>query len=302
MNNYTTNNKISKCVYLFPKDVLKKRRKNWSEGKPSHAVILGHQKTFLQIIKKDIQAVHKMHDCYIHIITDLEDCSKDTSLFIKMQQLDRCEVHDFSILNDEMFINRMFTKRENKSVWLYFMAADRKDYDPATFYKIEHLTAVGRQFNIVVTFASTGINLKNNSLYCIVSNASYLILRDKKYNPSKAIVPIYENINPERQKVKPFTLSTFETGDVITLLNINPFPNEAFHIKDKQIINLNDLEMQYEGVSVDPVRNNDGSYDINYSFAFTINDVVSIERDGILYTTKNFRFNEKCPIRESPYQ
>lgn len=350
--NNVISSKMSKLVELSPIDLLEERRKNWSKGKLSHAAIFGHREASFQIIEEDIIAVHAIHDSsHIYVITDFYmpesgGYTKYVSRYRKLRMMDRCEVYNFNILNDADFLKQIYSLRETESIWLYIISSSDEGYSKSIWREINRLADIGRKYNVIVTFVSSGMNLKNDSLRCIISDASYLIFTPSKDIALKDIqcvaniedasflkyeeehdnatslpvliltpidehlagykifycflqlhsrgtksqnVPICEGVSLKPKKGKPFVLSSFETGDIITFANNKPssFPDEEFHIKDKQIVSWDDRNMKFEAVSVNPVCNEDGSYDVNYGFEFTIEDVISIERDGVLYNAKD---------------
>lgn len=183
--------KIKKLKNLCPEDIFKERRENWSKGRPSHASILGQREAAFQIIEADIEAVHNMHDSHIYVITDFDmseggghNTAKNISRYRKLQLMDRCEVYNFNILNDRKFLEQIYSPRETESIWLYIIGASDEVCTKDMWYEIERLVVCGRQYNVIVTFASAGMNLKNDYLRTIVSNTVYF-----SFTPSKDIDP-----------------------------------------------------------------------------------------------------------------
>lgn len=181
--------KIKKLKNLCPEDIFKERRENWSKRRPSHASIFGQREAALQIIEADIEAVLNMHDSRIYVITDFDmndsDCTaKNISRYKELQLMDRCEVYNFNILNDRKFLEQIYSRRETESIWLYIVGASDEVCTEKMWCEIERLIVCGRKYDVIVTFASAGMNLKNDYLRTIVSNTVYFL-----FTPSKDIDP-----------------------------------------------------------------------------------------------------------------
>ena len=182
--------KIKKLKNLYPEDIFKERRENWSKGRPSHASILGQREAAFQIIEADIEAVHNMPNSHIYVITDFDMSgdggytAKNMSRYRELQMMEHCEVYNFNILTDADFLERIYTQRETESIWLYIVGASDEVCTEKMWYEIERLIVCGRQYNVIVTFASTGMNLKNDYQRTIVSNTVYFA-----FTPSNNIEP-----------------------------------------------------------------------------------------------------------------
>lgn len=173
---------FKKSRILFPVDVLKQRRQTWKPGLLAHAGIFGMRRGYIQIIKEDIS--YLLHDPSKDVIV-IANIKNLASLQSELSLPDTCELYPFSQLLEADFIQRLFSSRINSghSSWIYIIDADWGTCNDNTIWRmINRLAAVGRGYNIIVTFASEFIEARNPYVRDMFSDFAYCTVM-----PSKSI-------------------------------------------------------------------------------------------------------------------